>query len=443
MSAPLNNPVILDLSVTQGSMLIGGFGALVLWGANGVQLFFYLCAYSSDPLSQKLYGWFALQVIGVWLVDTANNIVLLQGVWNPLVSHWGDLNIVGSLIPGEMNHVITNAIVSYLVQLFFIRRIYNLGGQRWLAPVVLSIFALAALVLIMTPSTRQMILRLLIVTINTNAWTALASLIALLMMVGSRTTFLYCIPQMTISGLYVGSLLANLNARAYVKDGHVTWNEFTSVFPDDSNVPLGAIGAQQTSGGRTYTADIESARAHQIAINIETSRITRSAGGSQGTLEDDRLLGFLVIFFTRMSRPQTVCTPLPPALHRPANEPLPPSDTPPQQPSTPRLFVPKPPDPYVQFVLVPTSCLPDITQPVKLEIRHAILCWHVTIECFRYLAWCVLKLEGSYWIGRGSSITDRSDDHYEDNDPLVEDVYYQFKPDTSCEWDFAHAAIKL
>lgn len=62
---------------------------------------------------------------------------------------------------------------------------------------------------------------------------------------------------MTISGLYVGSLLANLNARAYVKDGHVTWNEFTSVFPDDSNVPLGAIGAQQTSGGRTYTADIE------------------------------------------------------------------------------------------------------------------------------------------------------------------------------------------
>lgn len=128
------------------------------------------------------------------------------------------------------------------------------------------------------------------------------------------------------------------------------------------------------------------------------------------------ILGFPVPFFTTMTRLERATT---------------------------CLHVPEPPGPYIHFVLVPTACSPNITQPIQLEIpiRHAVLCCHVPIKWFRYVAWCVLKLEGSIWISRGFSIADRSDHRCEDSDTLVKDVYYQFKPDTSCEWTFARATI--
>lgn len=141
----------------------------------------------------------------------------------------------------------------------------------------------------------------------------------------------------------------------------------------------------------------------------------------------------------RTPRPRTGCAPL---TQCSANESPPPTDTPPQKANA-RLSVPKPLGPYVQFVIVPTACLPNITQPVELEIpiRHAELCCGFPIKWLRYVAWCVLKLEGSIWISRGSSTADRSDQRCDDRDMLIQDVYYQFKPNTSCKETFARATV--
>lgn len=105
-----------------------------------------------------------------------------------------------------------------------------------------------------------------------------------------------------------------------------------------------------------------------------------------------------------MSHPQTDA-PLLQALHS-----LSLTDTSPEEASTLRLSVPKPPGPYVQFVLVPASCLPTMTQPVtpEIPIRQLVLCCLAPIKWFRYLAWCVLNLEGSIWISQGPSISDRT-----------------------------------
>jgi len=77
-------------------------------------------------------------------------------------------------------------------------------------------------------SSRQMVSRLVIVTINSGLWTAIFASISLILMTAQPSGFGYCIVELAIGSLYLTSALSNLNARRYIRGRKTEWNEFLS-----------------------------------------------------------------------------------------------------------------------------------------------------------------------------------------------------------------------
>ncbi|OBZ74336.1 hypothetical protein A0H81_05763 [Grifola frondosa] len=306
MSSPIFE---VNLSDSMGSMLVGQFLACVLWGINCVQLFWYFSIYAADSISMKTL------VICLWIMDTLDHILMLQGIWNPLIAHWGNPVELTKLLPADTHHVWASAIVSFSVQLFFIRRVHLLNEKKLLWSLILAILAVYQLCIAIvypvlafkhgtleylgTPvilalqisdractvitdvsisvsivwlllqkgipkwtSSRQMFVRILIVTINTNMWTALVALID------------FCV--MPVSSLYMASFLGNLNARRFVNKESTTINEFMSVLPDeiiDRGRDPSLVVFRNPSGGSTTVTDPENGIP---MIKIERSQITQT-----------------------------------------------------------------------------------------------------------------------------------------------------------------------
>jgi len=165
------------------------------------------------------------------------------------------------------------SLVSVPTQAFFAYRIWRFAGKRWIIPILLTpaiLFQLAeGIVLIdlnlgatvgteMTASTRQAILisnfavgaavdillsaglcfllwksymidgssitqtnsmlhRLILFSINTGSWTALVAIATITMVVVFPNNFIYVGFYFVLSPIYCNSLLANLNARSYLR----------------------------------------------------------------------------------------------------------------------------------------------------------------------------------------------------------------------------------
>jgi len=68
-------------------------------------------------------------------------------------------------------------------------------------------------------STRSIIRRLVILSINTGVWTALDALFTIILLAAFPTRFFFAALVFVQAPLYANSLLANLNARTFVR-GH-------------------------------------------------------------------------------------------------------------------------------------------------------------------------------------------------------------------------------
>ncbi|KAJ7215195.1 hypothetical protein C8J57DRAFT_283822 [Mycena rebaudengoi] len=257
----------LNLQSSYGVLLIGCFFSAIIWGISCVQTFFYFLVYENDALKIKILVLFLLAV------DTANQILVLRSVWPALVVHWGRLDILakseGTL--ELIHHVWVAAIVAVGVQLFFIWRIYVFSGRKRLLPAFLIfltswqiiglapyyylvfgiapvsagqqskqltaiavstrastaavdiLIAISMIYLLVKPgpnnqfaSTKKLVFRLMLLTINSGAWTAVLAVLDFICIVAFPTYFTFTIFELPLCSLYLSTMLANLNARIFI-----------------------------------------------------------------------------------------------------------------------------------------------------------------------------------------------------------------------------------
>lgn len=291
----------MDLSTTYGPLLSGCFLSCAVWGISSLQAFLYFVTYDKDDKSLKLF------VAFLWLLDTVNEILVLKAVWPVLVTEYGLFSGVLQVQPEFIHHIWVESILEFCVQMFFIKRIYEFSHKRVLFPVcmiILSLFQLAVQIpydvfalssgsitqAVMQPKTislvmsmravtaaedimlagaliymvlrngipqfkssKQMTVRLLVITINTGLWTAVFSVIEFALLATYPHGLQFCVMELPLCSLYFGALLANLNSRNYIRQGHteVPWNDVPSrlvatqrpvVTVTTETIVLGALG---------------------------------------------------------------------------------------------------------------------------------------------------------------------------------------------------------
>ncbi|KAJ6511529.1 hypothetical protein C8R47DRAFT_737566 [Mycena vitilis] len=261
-------PVVLDLNLqsTYGTLLIGCFLSAAVWGVSFVQTFLYFMMYERD--SRKLKFSYCQSVI-----DTANEIVVLKSVWPALILHWGRVDILGKS-EGTIeliHHVWVAAIVAAVVQSYYTWRIYTLSGRKRLIPCLLipliawqiiglgpynflalghaavsagkqtqqltavaislratgaaaDILITVSMIYLLTKpnaqftSTQKLVFRLLVLSINSGAWTAILAVLDFISIVALPVDFTFCIFELPICSLYLSTLLVNLNARKFLSE---------------------------------------------------------------------------------------------------------------------------------------------------------------------------------------------------------------------------------
>ncbi|OAX31486.1 hypothetical protein K503DRAFT_806030 [Rhizopogon vinicolor AM-OR11-026] len=131
-----------DLWTTSGALLGGVLFGFMFYGANCLQIFVYLVNYPNDRMTLKAL------VAGVWAVDTAHQILGTIGIWQYLVSNFGNY------VFGDETHVpmllalVFSVIVSTIAQLLLTYRIWHLSGRMWIFPAFLIPAVVAQLVIV-------------------------------------------------------------------------------------------------------------------------------------------------------------------------------------------------------------------------------------------------------------------------------------------------------
>jgi len=77
-------PVDSDQGTSYGAFLGGILFAFMFYGANCLQIFVYLVNYPNDRMTLKAL------VAGVWAADTVHQILGTIGIWQYLVSNFGN-----------------------------------------------------------------------------------------------------------------------------------------------------------------------------------------------------------------------------------------------------------------------------------------------------------------------------------------------------------------
>ncbi|KAF9017601.1 hypothetical protein BDZ89DRAFT_1022050 [Hymenopellis radicata] len=252
----------------------------VLWGITCMQTFLYFVYHNThDSIGMKL------MVVWLWIMDTIHMVIVDRGFW-VLVYKVHDPFILSTeyLVAG-----LFTALVALPVQLFFTYRIWIFSQRMWIVPLVFipaslyqfagyiaftviclkngptakiifdierlpqSIWGVGAaqdmlisgLLLWMiwrdrvnmddsriSARSARILQRLSIAVINSGLWTALTSLFIIIMMVVYPAQQIYVSLYFIVGPLYCNSLLANLNARNFIRGKHFTTNVTSGYAPD-------------------------------------------------------------------------------------------------------------------------------------------------------------------------------------------------------------------
>ncbi|KAI0644092.1 hypothetical protein C8Q79DRAFT_974284 [Trametes meyenii] len=321
---PTDNPIILNLFDTYGAFLAGGMLSCVVWGISCMQLFLYYFNYERDPLSLKLF------VAFVWLVDTANEILLLSAMWPVLITKWGSVAQLSVSPPTLVHHGWVAGIASFCVQMFFVYRIYRFSGNRKLFPIVIIPLALFQIIgtipddiwlfrsndssilsstrvialessvrassafvdIVITVAmlymlvqnrdskflgSKRMIFRLTILTVNSGLWTAVVAIINLSLILAFPTGLQFLVFEYPLSGLYVNSLLANLNARRFVREGDSNIHSYENETMGTSGMALRLRSGNTSKGNSAVTIHVDTSNVVDVDYIPDVPKLPASS----------------------------------------------------------------------------------------------------------------------------------------------------------------------
>ncbi|KAF9238061.1 hypothetical protein BU15DRAFT_75457 [Melanogaster broomeanus] len=253
----------INLSTSWGSALAAVFVSLVFYGVSILQTFIYYERYSKDTVILKSL------VAFVFVLDTLHTFLISAGVWQYFVVHFGDDTFLMYTHAPLLISITVTSIVSSAVQSFFIYRIWFLtqGRFKWVLPTVLMPFVVAQLVLgifytvttmafdtsvgaisgpLLTTvgdglngvamtvdititialctlltmgrtgfhDTDRMLLRLILISVNTGLSSAVFAFLSVISIVVSPNNLLVTAFYYPLCTVYCNTLLASLNARS-------------------------------------------------------------------------------------------------------------------------------------------------------------------------------------------------------------------------------------
>ncbi|KAK7060438.1 hypothetical protein VNI00_001203 [Paramarasmius palmivorus] len=347
-----DNPLIVDLKDSYGCLLIGIFLSCVLYGASSLQAFIYFSRYwDTDSVKRKAF------VAFVWLVDTANQCLVMQSVWPALIHRYGSLMEVGTIQPAITHHAWVSQLVAFCVQLFFIYRLWIFSHRNWFFAVPMFIMSLFQIVVVIPyniimqvfvffvsqgqsnsqiaahwatsvvmalrsvtagedvilacgmillvlkdgmpeyRSTRRMMSRLIFLTANTGFWSAAVAIVEISLVNLSLLTtahnfahklgcqvasfpsgIQFLVVEIPLCNIYVNTLLANLNAREYVRG-----DDFTEYNSTPSRLTARTGSGNNTSGGSNiYLGRLGSAKSGSQQIESPMVKIEAMAASDAG-----------------------------------------------------------------------------------------------------------------------------------------------------------------
>lgn len=301
-----------------------------LYGVACMQTFFYYVHYPHDSSRMKYF------VGAVWVFNTINSALLFSGVYKYIIATLLDPTAISQQIPELALQILSAAPISMPTQGFFVYRIYIFGGRNLVAPIlwgsqmivqiviailyvarslytsnghvqsvsftvldttffkdtIIVALTLAAIVDVLIAismtyllfkrravagfeSSAHILQRLTVFAVNTGIWTAsFAVLSAILLRALPSTNGLYLVFSVPLPAIYCNTLLANLNARTYIRGG-TTSHELVVM-----------SGGGMSGGTRTDTRDVKVSPSTPLNIRKETEVVTFTDVNRVTTPED-------------------------------------------------------------------------------------------------------------------------------------------------------------
>ncbi|KAK7013823.1 hypothetical protein R3P38DRAFT_3004074 [Favolaschia claudopus] len=312
MAGPMpENFIILDLSSSYGALSVGTWLASAMWGISSLQ-----CSAEADSALLRYLITF------LWLFDTGNTILCMKGNWKVLIAEYGKIANLFDVQKFAVSHRSIQAVVIFVVQMYFIRRIYTfarqtfirsngaklggyffvvfmsvLAGWQIIGLIVYQVFgygkplatlsttreidlnlslrgaavatdvivALGMLFLLTRGSknqfsqTRRMLQRLVVVTVSSGTATAIFATIVLILIAKYPNDLYYTIFEYSLCSLYFSTLLANLNTRDFVQGRGKNGSVLTTSGFQAANNNTNTLVLQSTNhGGVRVQEDFES-----------------------------------------------------------------------------------------------------------------------------------------------------------------------------------------
>ncbi|KLO12208.1 hypothetical protein SCHPADRAFT_941395 [Schizopora paradoxa] len=239
-------------------------GCLFNWGLFGVlslQVYIYYLAFPNDTRISKCL------VYGLYLIETAQTVLLTHDAFNIYATHFGDLDVLTSVQLQWLSIPIFGGIVSCAVQVFYGYRVKMLSGSNVLAFVIISIavvqftaaivqgaqaFVISQIPLLASkafvtetiwlagsaacdliiavsmtfilirkdtklPATHAVITKLVVMIVETGCLTALAATLQIALFLRPITMPYFTCVGLALAKLYSNSLLAIFNSRIRIR----------------------------------------------------------------------------------------------------------------------------------------------------------------------------------------------------------------------------------
>jgi len=296
----------LNIGSLYGAIYAACFVSTGLWGVSCMQTFIYYTNYPHDK------QWIKLLVAGLWLADTAHQVLIIVGLYRTVVMEFGSVVVLTSVPLESTWSILPSVIVSTISQSFFTYRLWKFSGQKAiflmiLIPSILAQFAativymrdslhnltaaelhnsghialgfntLAAVTdiglavcmvyLLLKERTglnesNRMVILLVIFTVNSGLWSAIVALaVAITLAAQPSPNMTFGALYFVLSSIYCNTILGNLNSRDFIRQRGMLQDKFTA----PSNLAFDSDTGQMTQ----TTQSLEPKTFHIPAVQPE------------------------------------------------------------------------------------------------------------------------------------------------------------------------------
>jgi len=286
---------MVDVARTFGALLVGGVVSVMFTGVTWAQSVVYIKLFPKDTVGVKSL------VLAVWLLDTLHSVFILVSLWNYLITHFGNEAAIDAVPTSLALTIVTTAILTFIVQLFFIYRVFILAKRNYYIACPIAVLACLRLCFACLTSSRFIQLRSITKFVELYSWsfttglclsaavdvlvtffmcywlrrrrdrysslnkvldtlmlyafengllTTVAAMVSLVTWLTMNQNLIFMATHFVILKFYANSLLATLNARADLQRSRGITNHSTHLGqPTENGIGLSRASAYVFPGG--------------------------------------------------------------------------------------------------------------------------------------------------------------------------------------------------